>query len=339
MRCPLGNHQVEDPVHITELELIIFIKKGFPVFRPQNEVCKKCKNGVMSMFNLKKRRLRKKISTIKKQIRDTNTVSSLDDRSEDSFDRLVGSKYATLNSIRYQLRKENESQSSKQTERSRSKSSSGRHSSGWATESMGNTIASKTPSPVITKEKNNNTRTSQQPTNGVEAAHRATAAKRRSVLVVENPRHLDIFSPTVYCEQPKELVVSTSNKSPIQVRTSQEPTTSVEVRRTFQNTAKPGHVTASSTSGDDDDDEMYISLNVLKESRLPNIQPIPKRKPFDHPDKNVMDIYLQGLHGAQLCRWAFSKFGVAFMIKHVQQVLIQARSFIYSQMLPNSGSH
>uniref|UniRef100_A0A1B0G2H9 Uncharacterized protein n=1 Tax=Glossina morsitans morsitans TaxID=37546 RepID=A0A1B0G2H9_GLOMM len=297
MRCPLGNHQVEDPVHITEGELIVFIKKGFPVFRPQNEVCKKCKNGVISMFNLKKRRLRKKISTIKQQIRDTNTVSSLDDRSEDSFDRLVGSKYATLNTIRYQLRKENEeSQSSKQTERSRSKSSSGRYSSGWATESMGNTLASKTPSPVVTKEKNNNTRTSQRPTTSIEAPHRATE-KRRSILVVENSRHIEIFSPTVYSEQPKEVIVSTSSKSPIHVRTSQEPTTSAEVRHTAQNTAKQGHVTAASTSCDDDDDEEYLSLNVLKESRLPNIQPIPKRKPFDHPDKNVMDIYLQGLHG------------------------------------------
>ncbi|XP_011179451.2 uncharacterized protein LOC105210296 [Zeugodacus cucurbitae] len=53
----------------------------------------------------------------------------------------------------------------------------------------------------------------------------------------------------------------------------------------------------TSTTSDEDFDDYQPSLNALNGTRLPHIQPIPKRRHFQHAIPTVQDIYMQGITG------------------------------------------
>lgn len=97
-----------------------------------------------------------------------------------------------------------------------------------------------------------------------------------------------------------------SNKKSRDPPVADRPSTSAEAykRRTANsnnNTHRTNNERSSSTAAsvvvNTDDLSSEDGINVLNGSRLPNVQPVPRRRQFINDNPDIMDIYLQGITG------------------------------------------
>lgn len=296
-----------DGVLITNPKHVEFARKRRKDFRPENRVCAECAKVFTHLYNMKLN------SAIEKKQRHSLTVSS--SSSLDDFDRIVyqtprtkhlrnfvkqnapynlGGPSQELNEI---VEKEN------QTNNENAESTiyvSSIHSpkinDDCSVSSVDDVGLEKVPSPgsheVISDIINNSQNLSQD----VRPLTNATTTTTIEVRSAENNKGRDENSTTDSSVWRKVLEPIKRKRVHFAPQPLREHLVINSSRPNLNNQASPVSANSSTTS-DDEFDDFQPSLNALNGTRLPHIQPIPKRRQFQHAVSTVQDIYMQGITG------------------------------------------
>nr|XP_014088455.1 uncharacterized protein LOC106616359 [Bactrocera oleae] len=265
-----------DGVLITNPKHVEFVRKRRKDFRPEYRVCGECAKVLTHLYNMKLK------SAIEKKQSHSLTVSS--SSSVDDFDRIVYKTPRTKHlrdfvkqSAPYNLGgRSQELSDSIEKENYANNGNAGNTSNDSSTHSLvvsddssvnsiTNVSLGNVPSPGAHEVVSDITDNSQQLSQDIRPIANASTTATNEVRSVENNKggkHVAVNLPAPIANNRAALVSENL-----------------------------------STSSDDDFDNFLPSLNAVNGTRLPHIQPIPKRRHFQHAIPTVQEIYMQGITG------------------------------------------
>lgn len=263
-------------VLITNPKHVEFVRKRRKDFRPEYRVCGECAKVLTHLYNMKLK------SAIEKKQSHSLTVSS--SSSVDDFDRIVYKTPRTKHlrdfvkqSAPYNLGgRSQELSDSIEKENYANNGNAGNTSNDSSTHSLvvsddssvnsiTNVSLGNVPSPGAHEVVSDITDNSQQLSQDIRPIANASTTATNEVRSVENNKggkHVAVNLPAPIANNRAALVSENL-----------------------------------STSSDDDFDNFLPSLNAVNGTRLPHIQPIPKRRHFQHAIPTVQEIYMQGITG------------------------------------------
>ncbi|XP_067612827.1 uncharacterized protein [Eurosta solidaginis] len=295
-----------ESAYITNPKHVDFVRKRKIDFRPEDPVCAECAKDLAIIYDIKVKRAQE----LKKQQRDTLTISS--SSSLDDYDRLV---YRTpKNKQLLEIVKQNAPYKLRETSQE-IRNDAEKENQDFNITRIPPTPS--TPSMAISNDSSILTSTSlilEEPSAYVEISTSHINISTNSSLDL-GPSTSAAAAADKARKKQNTAIVDTVHKTTEEWR---KPTEPVKRKRVHFEENTPERSSLSSTNSpvpqsrqtipqllvvanvqghnDDNEDDMP-SPNALNGTRMPHVQPIPRRRQFQHAVPTALDIYMQGITG------------------------------------------